>query len=319
MEVASGSGLSFRTKLGSTRTTDRSTVKTRRIVYIGTALYVGIFVVAAVISYLAYDVARLDLGNMVQLVWSTAHGHFLEATTASGRQATRFGGHVDPFLALLVPLWWVWPSPLMLVVLQIVGVAAGALPVYWLARKHLRSERAASYFAFAYLLYPSTQFNALGIADSFHAVSIAIPLILFAIWFLDEERFVLFAVFALLAASTKEEIAASVGCLGLWYAVRRKRWGVGLSIFGLGLAVSLVDFMVIIPHYSPTGASPFAGRYEQVGGTPTGILHKAVSDPIAFVHAVATTHKLIYVVFLLAPLLGLCLLEPLSLLGAVPE
>ena len=100
MEVASGSGLSFRTKLGSTRTTDRSTVKTRRIVYIGTALYVGIFVVAAVISYLAYDVARLDLGNMVQLVWSTAHGHFLEATTASGRQATRFGGHVDPFLAL---------------------------------------------------------------------------------------------------------------------------------------------------------------------------------------------------------------------------
>src|SRR6059058_468954 len=222
-----------------------ATVRARRIVYGGTALYVVVFVAAAVVAYLAYDVARLDLGDMVQAVWSTSHGHFLEVTDASGNQVSRLGGHVDPFLALLVPLWWAWPSPMMLVVFQVVAVAAGALPVYWLARKHLSSEFAPACFAFAYLLYPATQANAVGVGDSFHAVSIAIPLILFAIWFLDEERLVLFAVFALLAASTKEEIAASVGCLGLWYAFRRKRWGAGLSIFGLGLAVSLVNFLVI--------------------------------------------------------------------------
>ena len=296
-----------------------SRVVARRIVYGGIALYLGVFLAAAVVSYLAYDVARLDLGDMVQAIWSTSHGHFLEVTTASGQEAVRLGSHVDPFLALLVPLWWVWPSPLMLVVFQIVAVAAGALPVYWLARKHLRSERAGAHFAFAYLLYPATQFNALGIADSFHAVSIAIPLILFAIWFLDEERFVLFAVFALLAASTKEEIAASVGCLGIWYAFRRKRWGAGLFIFGLGLTVSLINFLVIIPHFSSSGGNAFAGRYQQVGGTPTGLLHKAITDPIAIVHAVATWHKLLYLALLLVPFLGLWLLEPLLLLGAIPD
>jgi uncharacterized membrane protein len=296
-----------------------SRVLARRIVYGGTVVYVAIFLAAAVVGYLAYDVARLDLGDMVQAVWSTAHGHFLEATTASGRQAVRLGGHVDPFLALLVPLWWVWPSPLMLIVLQIVAVAAGALPVYWLARKHLRSERAAAHFAFAYLLYPATQFNALGIASSFHAVSIAIPLILFAIWFLDEERLVLFAVFALLAASTKEEIAASVGCLGLWYAFRHKRWATGISIFGLGLAVSLINFLVIIPHFSATGSNPFGSRYQQVGGTPRGFLHTALTDPMAIVHVVATWHKLLYLVLLLVPFLGLWLLEPLLFLGAIPD
>jgi uncharacterized membrane protein len=320
MEVASGPGAALTApRQVSVGKTELSAVTARRIVYAGTALYIGIFIAAAVVSYLAYDVARLDLGNMVQAVWSTAHGHLLEATTASGRQGTRLGGHVDPFLALLVPLWWAWPSPLMLIVLQIVGVAAGALPVYWLARKHLSSERAAAYFAFAYLLYPATQFNALGIASSFHAVSMAIPLILFAIWFLDEERLVLFAVFALLAASTKEEIAASVGCLGLWYAFRRKRWGAGLSIFGLGLTVSLVNFLVIIPHFAPSGSNPFAGRYQQVGGTPGGFLHTAVTDPIAIIQAVATWHKLLYVVLLLAPFLGLWLLEPLLFLGAIPD
>jgi uncharacterized membrane protein len=303
----------------STSTPAVARVVARRIVYCGIAFYLAVFLAAALVSYLAYDVARLDLGDMVQAVWSTSHGHFLEVTTSSGREAARLGSHVDPFLALLVPLWWVWPSPLMLVVLQVVAVAAGALPVYWLARKHLASERAGAHFAFAYLLYPATQFNALGIANSFHAVSVAIPLILFAIWFLDEERLVLFAVFALVAASTKEEIAASIGCLGLWYAIRRRRWGAGLSIFGLGLTVSLINFLVIIPHFSSNGGNPFAGRYQQVGGTPKGFLHTAVTDPIAIVQAVATWHKLLYLALLLVPFLGLWMLEPLLFLGAIPD
>ena len=43
----------------------------------------------------------------------------------------------------------------MLLVAQAVAVALGALPVFWLARKHLGSERAALGFALAYLLYPA--------------------------------------------------------------------------------------------------------------------------------------------------------------------
>jgi uncharacterized membrane protein len=294
-------------------------VRAQRIVYAGTALYVVIFVAAAVVAYLAHDVARLDLGDMVQAIWSTTHGRFLESTTESGLQVSRLAGHVDPFLVLLVPLWWVWPSPLMLVLFEIGAVASGVLPVYWLARKHLRSERAAAHVGFAYLLYPATQFNALGISESFHSVSIAIPLILFAIWFLDEERLVLFSVFALLAATTKEEIAASVGCLGLWYAVRHRRWGAGLLIFGLGLGISLINFFLIIPHFSPSGVNPFAGRYDAVGGTPQGILSTAVTDPVTLVHTVASWHKLVYLMLMLAPFLFLWLLEPLLFLGAVPD
>jgi uncharacterized membrane protein len=48
-----------------------------------------------------------------------------------------------------------------MLVVQVVAVASGALPVYWLARKRLGDERAAVGFAAGYLLYPATQFNAL--------------------------------------------------------------------------------------------------------------------------------------------------------------
>ncbi|MFL5963911.1 MAG: DUF2079 domain-containing protein [Gaiellaceae bacterium] len=289
------------------------------MVYGATGLYALTFVAAAVLHYLVFGSAHVDLGTMAQAVWSTAHGQFLQVTTVAGRNTTRLGIHVDPFLALLVPLWWLWSSPVMLAAVQAVAVSAGALPVYWLARKHLHSERAGAYFAFAYLLLPATQFSAFTISSGFHAVSVAVPLILFAIWFLDQDRLALFAVFALLAASTKEEIPIAVGCLGIWYAARSGRRVTGVMILVLGLVLSLINFLVVIPHFSPSRISPFVGRYEQVGGTPGGIALKAVTDPIAFGHAIFTPHKLLYVLLLLGPLLALWLLEPLLLLGAVPD
>jgi uncharacterized membrane protein len=295
-----------------------SDVVTRRFVYATTAVYALVFSAGASVTYLAYDEPRFDLGNMVQAIWSTSHGHVLRTTTEHGVEISRLGAHVDPFLVLLVPFWWLWSSPLILLFIQAVSVSAGAIPVYWLARKHLQNSRLAATFAVVYLLYPATQFNVFT-PIGLHAVSFSIPLILFAIWFLDERRLVPFAIFGLAAATTKEEIALGVGCLGIWYAARTGRRTVGASIFAIGLAITLFNMLVVIPHYAETGASPFAGRYEAVGATPGGMLHTAVTDPIAFVNAVATWHKFGFVVLLLAPFLGLWLLEPLLLLGALPD
>lgn len=290
-----------------------------RVVYAGMAAYAVLFLFAAVVHYSVFKELRFDNGNMVQAIWSTLHGHFLETTTLNGHQNDRLGFHVDPFLVVLTPLFWIWSSPLLLLVVQVLAVASGSLPVFWLARKHLESSRAAGHFAFAYLLFPATQFNAFTNGSDFHSVSIAIPLILYAIWFLDEDRLVPFAAAALLACSTKEEIPLAVGCLGIWYAVRKGRRLVGASIFAGGLGLSLFNFLWVIPHFSPTGADPYAWRYGSVGGTPKGIAHKLVTDPVAFVHAVATGHKAIYLVLLLVPFLGLWVLEPLLFLGAIPD
>ena len=74
--------------------------------------------------------------------------------------------------------------------MQAVAVALGAVPVFLLARKHLGSERAGLGFALVYLLYPPTQWL---VVDDFHPVALATPLLLGAIWFLDEDRLLPFA------------------------------------------------------------------------------------------------------------------------------
>jgi uncharacterized membrane protein len=296
----------------------RLAVRPGVLVYGASALFTLLFAAGAIVEFRSFHGQRLDLGDMTQAVWATAHGHFLRVSTLRGQEVLRLGGHVDPFLALFVPLWWIWPSPLMLLVVQIAAVAAGALPVYWLARKRLGSERAAVGFAAAYLLYPATQFNALT-ASGPHPVSFAVPLILLAIWFLDNDRLVPFAVTALAAASTKEEIPLAVGCLGIWYAVSHGRRLAGAAIFALGLAGTLVDFLVVIPHFAPAGVSPFQNRYAGVGGSPAGMVHTLVTNPGRIVDVATMPRKLDFLVLLLLPFFGLWLLEPLLLIGAVPD
>src|SRR5438132_1206153 len=92
----------------------RSLTLAERVVYGVTWSYALVFALFAVARHLAFQTQRFDLGVMTQAIWETLHGHFLEVTTQRGEQITRLAVHVDPFLALLAPLWAIWPSPLML-------------------------------------------------------------------------------------------------------------------------------------------------------------------------------------------------------------
>jgi uncharacterized membrane protein len=78
------------------------------------AAFAAGFGALSVLRHLAFNTGRFDLGNMVQAVWSTAHGDVLEVTGLQGQQFSRLGAHFDPILAAFAPLWWLWPDPAML-------------------------------------------------------------------------------------------------------------------------------------------------------------------------------------------------------------
>jgi uncharacterized membrane protein len=274
------------------------------------------FAALSTLRHWAYETGRFDLGNMVQAVWSTAHGDVLGITTLRGTQTVRFAAHVDPILALFAPLWLVWPSPAMLLTVQAVAIALGALPVFWLARKHLGEDRAALGFALAYLLYPATQWLTL---SEFHPVALACPLLLYAFWYLDEDRLVSFAAFALLAATTKEEVPLVIAGMGLWYALTRRRWAIGIVVVALGVAWTAVAVGVVIPHYNDGSEPSFYGRYEEVGGSATGIAETLLTDPLTILRVAFDARGLSYLAQLLVPLAFLPLAAPLALLPVVPE
>jgi uncharacterized membrane protein len=237
-------------------------------------------------------------------------------TNLHGVQISRLAAHVDPLLAVFGPLWWIWPSPDLLLVVQALAIAAGAFPVYWLARKHLASPRAGLGFALVYLLYPATGWLTL---NEFHPVALATPLLLYAFWFLDNDRLLPFALCAAAAAESKEEIGLVIAGFGLWYVLARGRTAAGLAIAALGLAWSAIAIGVVIPHFHTAGESDFYGRYSEVGGSASGVVKTAFTHPGRIAHAAFSGRDLHYLLTLVVPLAGLCLLAPLVLIAALPE
>jgi uncharacterized membrane protein len=290
--------------------------RARLLLWGAIAAYAAAFSALSILRHRAFQTGRFDLGNMVQAVWSTAHGHPLQVTGLRGDEISRLAAHFDPILAAFAPLWLVWPRPDMLLVSQAVAVALGALPVFWLARKHLGSERAGLGFAIAYLLYPPTQWLTL---NEFHPVALACPLLLFGVWFLDEDRLLPFAACGLLAATTKEEIGLVVGTLGLWWAFARGRRVEGAAILAAGFAIALIAIEIVVPHFNRGGTSSFFARYSEVGGSAGGILHTLVTRPWKLVTTAVTARGLGYLARLFLPLGLVALLAPLLLLAAIPE
>jgi uncharacterized membrane protein len=280
------------------------------------AAFAAAFGALAVQEHRAFETGRFDLGNMVQAVWSTAQGRPLDVTELDGGQINRLGAHVDPILAAFAPLWWLWPSPAMLLAVQSAAVALGALPVFWLARKHLASKRLGSLFALVYLVYAPVQWLAL---DEFHPVALACPLLLFAVWYLDEERLTAAAPFLALAALTKEEVPLAVAGLGVWYALARGRRLTGTALAGGGVLLTGLYLTVVIPHFREGGSPAFYDRYDAVGGSPVGVLETAVTDPLVLLRAATQGRDLEYLLELALPLAGLFLAAPLVLVAALPE
>jgi uncharacterized membrane protein len=284
----------------------------RTVTYASTTLWGIGFAIASAIRYAAFGDRRYDLGNFTQAIWATAHGHVLEVTEVGGLQVSRLGIHVDPIIVLLAPLWRLWPSPVMLLSCQAIALAFGAVPLFWLARKHLARDRDATFIALAYLLCPSVGWNAL---FEFHAVAFAVPLLLLTVWFLDEERYVAFVIAATGAMLCQEQIGLVIAFLGLWYALSKGRLAIGLRITALGLAVSAIDFGVVLRHYS--GGTPYTGRYDAVGGSFGGMARNVFEHPDKFIQALQLT-DLLGPIMLAIPVLGLCFRSPI-LLAALPQ
>ncbi len=287
------------------------------IVWAMMAVFAVVFSYLAVARQRAFWTGRFDLGNMVQAVWSTAQGRPLETTDVGGVQFVRLGAHVDPILVLFTPLAWTGALPEALLVAQVLIVASGALPAYWLGRRWLADTRLAVAAAAVYLLYPPLQWT---VVTEFHPVALAAPLLMFCIWAAEERRFMTLTIFAVLAALTKEEVALALAMLGVWMMVRgitRRRYGAFLAAASLAWVAFAV--LWIIPHYNAGQGSEFVDRYGSLGSDGGGVLTTLLTRPWEAAEVAGSYDRLSYLGALLLPLLLLPLAAPLLLAGALPE
>ncbi len=284
-------------------------------------IYFSIFVTA---KQNAFKTNGEDLGIIDQALWSLLHGslfhqticNVLTDTNCAGLNGvSRFAIHFEPVLFLISLLYVFRPDPTALMILQVVVVASGAFPAFWLARLRLRNAWAGIPFALLYLLYPAQQY---AVNFDFHAVTLVIALLLFALYFLYTRNTLWLFVFVVLCLACKEEIAGVIFMLGLWAVLLQRQRLVGLGLIALSICWTMVT-LIVMHVASPIGHSLLASRYTYLGSGPVQIALTILTHPVSIVqqHVLEPTHML-YLRKLLAPVGYLPLLAPWALALAAP-
>lgn len=258
---------------------------------------------------------RFDLGNVEQVEWNIIHGRGFVATDPYGLTTiSRFAFHADVFLIVLAPIYALFPHTSTLLVLQAVIVASGALAAYFLGRT-LLSPWWGVVFAWLYAINPAIHWATI---FDVHAVTFAIPLILWIVVAALRKNYWWTLVLIILAMMTKEEIGIGLTVIGfyVWLKQKNVRWGSVLTL--VPLLWSMTMLFIVLPHFRPLSAAS-TEVYQTVFGTGArDAIVGLVQHPLSFVHQLVATQNLVMAGQLLS---GFGFLPVVSWwsLGALPD
>lgn len=208
-------------------------------------VYTVVFSVLSLRQHASFHTHALDMGQFDQAIWNTAHGRFMVNTL---KPPNTMAWHFSPGLALLAPLYWIWPDARLLLTLQTVMLAASGIPLYWYARRHLDPWSSGAVLA-AYYLNPNLhQVNLV----EFRRIALAVPGIALAWYGLVTQRYRMATLASLFALLFKEDVSLIVICFGVYLRVKcGRRWGLGLAV--CGAAWLLLALLVFMPMFGSGG------------------------------------------------------------------
>ena len=212
----------------------------------------------------AYDFGLYDQG-----VWLLSR---FEAPFVTLMGRNLFGDHTSFILLPLVPVYWLFPGAGTLLFAQSFAIGAGALPVYYLARKLLAHEALAVVMAAVYLLHPAVGWTN---RENFHPDSAIAVLVGFAIYAAVERRWRMYALFFVLALMVKEDASLILVPVGVWVAVKRDKFIGIASVLG---ALSFMVFAMFVVMRNLIGV-PTRNTWRIPFGGPSGFLKAVFTWP----------------------------------------
>ena len=165
-----------------------------------------------------------DLGDFAQAVWSSLHGHPLLIYSTPWNTScwpisycpdSFLAEHFMPLLFVITPFYYMFQSPVTLLVFQSVVLGVSVIPVYWFGLR-VTEPCLAFLFSFAYLCNPLLIMSSL---NDFHMEVFLIPTLAFTFYygyFQDWRMFAISTVFSCLVMEEAPLLLASIVLFLLW-------------------------------------------------------------------------------------------------------
>ncbi|MBI5533552.1 MAG: DUF2079 domain-containing protein [Deltaproteobacteria bacterium] len=286
------------------------------------AVILGSIAFAVVVSFFCIrhhhklGTAAYDLGIFNNLFYVALNGHpFSCYTQVPGPNWSSLQAHAELSIFFFLPFYSIAPRAETILILQATAVAAGALPVFLLARRRV-SQLTAMLIAGAYLLYAPAHS---GIFYDFHFQPVATPFLLWAFYLLDTRRNLAFAVIFVIALGCREDISVSLAIAGAIMMFTGYRPLAGLVVALISGAYFVAIKFVVMPHF---GSWWFHDMYKGLfpPGDPTfgGVIKTLLTNPVFVLGTLLTEAKILHVARIMLPLAFLPLRRPWIWVGFLP-
>ena len=304
-----------------------------RLITLLVALYAVGISLTGIARYRAGVTHFYDLGVYDNVVWQAAHGRLFYYPQY---EMSFFGDHFAPLLFLFVPVYWIFAHPCMLVILQSIALALGAIPLSQATRTILSrasgstgplgSElfREAAVIALVLLYFANVSLLHISMFD-FHPIAFAIPLSLAVYQAAQAGRWPRVWLMSGLLLACQEETAITVASFGLFLVLfgenrNQRRRGAALAVTATVYFVGVMT--LVIPAFQRPAAQAgwvYVTRYAHLGGTMDEVLRTLIFHPLHTLALCYAPYKLETLFQLFLPLGLLPLLGWRTLLVALPS
>ena len=164
-----------------------------------------------------FSTPSYDLGIFAQMFHHMKRSGLPLTTIERDGLLSHFAVHVSPVYYLMLPVYMLFPYAETLQILYALVMALAVHPLWKLAKLHGLSAPLRALACAALLLYPV--FSGAASFD-LHENGFLTLFLLWLLYYIDKNRVIPAAVFALLTLSVKEDAAMYVGVIGLWLMIR---------------------------------------------------------------------------------------------------
>lgn len=334
--LLAGWGATFVTLLASATQTgsDAAPAPEKRGSFVPLSVWMGIgayFICFGAMNWLLWAGLLIPHGDSAMYeehLWNLLHGKGFRSYIDQG---LFLGEHIQVIHLGLIPLYLLWPSHVLLELCESLGLALGAIPIFFMARRHTESTHAAVLLSLSYLLYfPMQRLDIAIDFKTFRPEAFGIPLLLCAFEALDRRAYKSMLVWLGVTLLVKEDYALVLIPLGIWIACcgaapadsepqsrSRIRWlGGFIALFGcvyLALAVK-----VVIPYFKSGDAVHYTRYFSKFGASPNEVIYNLLTQPGLVVSELCTAENAIFALALLLPLGFVPLLSPSRVAVGLP-
>ena len=211
--------------------------KTNIIVAIVGILLFAFVGIITVYRYLTYSNSTFDFGIFTQMYENMKQTGSISTTLERNRVLSHFGVHFSPIFYIALPIYFIFPSPVTVQLIQAFMVALPVIPIVLISRKYKLSNWMTVGAVLLYALYPAT---AGGTLYDIHENCFLTFLILMAIWVIEKKKNILTAIMVLLVFFVKEDAPVYIMVLGTFYLFSRKDKKRGLIL----MVTSAIYFII---------------------------------------------------------------------------